>query len=113
MSEHRTSEIKFRITLDENNLPLAIDWEASDANEKSRCNSVMMALWDAKEQNTLRIDLWTKDMLIDEMKQFFHQNLLTMADTFERATGEKNMAADLRDYCAHFAEKMELYPEGE
>lgn len=112
MSGNRTSEIKFKITLDENNLPLTIDWEASDANEKSSCNSVMMALWDTKEQNTLRIDLWTRDMLIDEMKQFFHQNLLTMADTFERATGEKSMADDLRDYCAHFAEKMELYPEG-
>jgi hypothetical protein len=27
-------------------------------------------------------------MTVDEMKQFFHQSLLTMADTFEKATGE-------------------------
>ena len=104
----RTSEIIFKVTLDENNLPEKIEWEATDANEKSECKSVMMALWDAKEQNTLRIDLWTREMMVDEMKQFFHQNLMTMADTFERATGEKAVMEDLRDYCAHFAEKMEL-----
>lgn len=104
----RTSEIKFTVKLDENNLPTAIEWEASDANEKSECKAIMIALWDKKENNTLRIDLWTKDMMIDEMKQFFHQNLLSAGDTFKRATGEETIVEDLKDYCAHFAEKMEL-----
>ncbi len=104
----KTSEIKFTITLDENNLPLAIDWEASDNNEKSVCKSLMIAMWDENEQNTLRIDLWTKNMMVDEMKRFFHQNLLSMADTFKRATGEDKIVEDLKDYCAHFAEKMKL-----
>ena len=54
----------------------------------------------------MRIDLWEKEMTIDEMKQFFHQTLLTMADSFERATGEKNITEDLRDYCLHFSDKM-------
>ena len=105
---NKTSEIKFTVTLDENNLPLAINWEASDANEKSSCKSTMITLWDAKESNTLRIDLWTKDMLVDEMKIFFHQTLLSMADTLKRATGEEKIAEDLKDFCAHFAEKMNL-----
>jgi len=104
----KTSEIKFTVKLDENNLPAAIDWETSDGVEKSKCKSMMVALWDANEQNTLRIDLWTKDMSIDEMKRFFHQSLLSMADTFKKATGEDKIAEDLKDYCAHFAEKMEL-----
>lgn len=110
MSGKKTSEIKFTVTLDENNLPVNIDWEASDANEKSAARAIMLALWDTREQSTLRIDLWTKDMLVDDMKLFFHQNLVTMADTFEKATGEKAITEDLRDYCAHFAEKMKLYP---
>jgi len=104
----KTSEIKFKVTLDENNLPLSIDWEAQDASEKSSCKSVLITLWDAKENNTLRIDLWTKDMMVDEMKIFFHQTLLSMADTLKRSTGEEKMAEDLKDYCAHFAEKMNL-----
>lgn len=102
----KTSEIKFTVKVDENNLPISIDWDASDAGEKSKCKSVMIALWDAKEENTLRIDLWTKDMMIDDMKKFFHQSLLSMADTFKRATGEEKITEDLKDYCQHFAEKM-------
>jgi gliding motility-associated protein GldC len=104
----KTSEVKFSVTLDENNLPLSIDWEASSMNEKSTCKSVMISLWDAKENNTLKIDLWTKDMLVDEMKVFFHQTLLSMADTLKRATGEEKIAEDLKDFCAHFADKMNL-----
>ena len=104
----KTSEIKFTVSLDENKLPVAIDWETNDHAEKSACKSVMIALWDAKENNTLRIDLWTKDMLVDEMKVFFHQALLSMADTLQRATGEEKIAEDLKDYCAHFAERMNL-----
>lgn len=102
----KTSEIKFTVKVDENNLPISIDWDASDAAEKSKCKSVMIALWDAKEENTLRIDLWTKDMMVDDMKKFFHQSLLSMADTFKRATGEEKITEDLKDYCQHFAEKM-------
>lgn len=104
----KTSEIKFTVKLDENNLPINIAWEATDGNEKSESKSVMISLWDAKENNTLKIDLWTKDMLVDDMKRFFHQTLLSMSDTFKRATGEEKMAEDLRDFCAHFAEKMKL-----
>ena len=104
----KTSEINFKVSLDENKLPVAIEWEANDAGEKSACKSVMIALWDSKENNTLRIDLWTKDMLVDEMKVFFHQSLVSMADTLKRATGEEKLSEELKDYCAHFAEKMNL-----
>jgi len=104
----KTSEINFTVTLDENNLPEKIDWKATDGNENSSSKSVMISLWDAKENNTLRIDLWTKDMMVDEMKQFYHQSLLSMADTFERATGEAQMAKEMRGFAQHFGEKMEL-----
>ena len=104
----KQSEIKFTVSLDENKLPVTIDWEASDSGEKSSCKSAMIALWDSRENNTLRIDLWTKDMMVDEMKVFFHQTLLSMADTLKRATGEDKIAEDLKDYCAHFADKMNL-----
>ncbi|MEO8067763.1 MAG: gliding motility protein GldC [Flavobacteriales bacterium] len=101
-----TSQIQFTISLDENKVPERIEWEAEDGSAKSECKSVLISLWDAKELNTLRIDLWTKEMTTDEMKSFFHQSLLTMADTFERATGEDKMAAQMRDFGRYFAEHM-------
>jgi len=78
---------------------------------KSMTSAFLLSLWDPNEKNTMKIDLWTKDMSIEEMKQFFHQSLLSMADTFEKATGENLICEDLRDYCYHFAEKMKIMPE--
>ncbi|TND01779.1 MAG: gliding motility-associated protein GldC [Bacteroidetes bacterium] len=104
----RKAEIKFTIELDENNLPVKIDWEASDAEASSACKAMMIALWDEKEKSTMRIDLWTKEMMVDEMKQFVHQNVMTLADTFKRATGEDEMAHEMRRFGSFFAEKMEI-----
>jgi gliding motility-associated protein GldC len=52
-------------------------------------------------------------MMVDEMKIFFHQTLLSMAETLKRATGEEKMAEDMKDFCAHFAEKMNLLKKGD
>jgi gliding motility-associated protein GldC len=104
----KQSEIKFTVTLDDNKLPEKIDWSASDAKVESTSKAVMIALWDTAEKNTLRIDLWTKDMLVDEMKQFYHQNLLSMADSFERATGEIEAAKAIRSFAQEFGERLNL-----
>ena len=102
----KTSDIHLSVHLDANNVPERIEWEAEDNGAKSNSKAVLLSLWDEQEKNTLRIDLWTKDMTVEEMKAFFHQNILTMADTFERATGEGKMAAQMRDFGAYFAEHM-------
>lgn len=114
MSEEITkkSEIKVEIGLDENQLPIKMRWSAEDGDVQNKDTKAMfLAFWDGEEKNTMKIDLWVKDLSVEEMKQFFHQTLVSMADTFEKATGEVNITEDLRDYCYHFAEKMEILPE--
>jgi gliding motility-associated protein GldC len=110
----KTAEINIKVTLDENKLPETITWKSTDGENKEEvaCKSMMLALWDHQYNNTLRLDLWTKDMPVDEMKRFFYETLMTMGDSFLKATGETNIVEDLRDYCAHFAEKMELKVQG-
>lgn len=108
----KKSEIKFTVTLDEKNMPEKIDWSASDTHKASSSKAVMISLWDENEKNTLRIDLWTKRMMVDEMKQFYHQNLVSMADTLERATGDKDAAKTLRDFAGEFGERMKLLKKG-
>lgn len=108
----KTSEIHIKVGLNENNLPVGIKWTATDGQiDNAPAKAFMLSLWDPSENNTMKIDLWTKEMSIEEMKQFFHQTLLTMADTFEKATGETLICEDLRDYCYHFADKMQILPE--
>ncbi|MFD1256569.1 gliding motility protein GldC [Mucilaginibacter terrae] len=106
----KRAEIKLIVDLDDNNIPQNITWESTDSNNKDAVpvKSFMLALWDHNYKNTMRIDLWTNDMPVDEMKRFFFETLQTMGDSFLRATGETNIVEDLRDYCAHFADKMEL-----
>jgi len=104
----KLSEIKFTITLDEKNLPINIDWSASDGDVDSNSKAIMLSVWDAEAQNTLRIDLWTKKMMVDEMKKFYHQNLLAMADTLERSTGEKEAAGAMRNFAQEFGERLNL-----
>jgi gliding motility-associated protein GldC len=108
----KKSDINIQVGLNSNNLPIQMKWSASDGGmNDAPASAFMLSIWDPKEKNTMKIDLWTKDMSIEEMKQFFHQTLLTMADTFEKSTGEHLISEDLRDYCFHFASKMDILPE--
>lgn len=108
MAAHN-SEIKINVSLDENKIPEKMKWTAEDGGvENEETKAVMLSVWDHKNKESLRIDLWTKEMPVDEMKVFFHQSLTAMADTFERATGDEKMSASMRDFCEYFAEKLEL-----
>lgn len=109
MAIAHTSKIEFTVELDENKVPENINWTAEDGginNEPSK--AIMLSVWDSQSKDTLRMDLWTKDMPVDEMKQFFHQTLVSMANTFERATNDDKMSATMRDFCDYFAEKLDL-----
>lgn len=104
-----TSEIKFVIELDDNRVPEKLRWSAPDGGVSNQeTKAVMLSVWDSKPQESMRIDLWTKDMPVDEMKVFFHQTLVSMSETFERATGDKKMSETMKDFCDYFAEKLEL-----
>jgi gliding motility-associated protein GldC len=102
----KKSEIKFNVTVDENHLPVEITWDAPDAGEKSSCKSAMIAIWDAKENNTLRIDLWTKDMMVDEMKKFYHQNIMSLTETYIRATGDKLTGNEVKAFFNELGVKL-------
>jgi gliding motility-associated protein GldC len=109
MSKTITSKIVLNVELDENRVPEKLNWSAQDggvSNEEAK--AIMLSVWDSNAQETLKIDLWTKDMPVDEMKLFFHQTLVTMSDTFLRATQDEKMTATMKDFCDYFAENLEL-----
>lgn len=111
MSELKKSTIDIEVLTNENNLPEQITWSAKAGGvDQAEAEAMILSFWDKNTNTAMRIDLWNKEMTVDDMKKFMHQTLLTMADSFERSTGEKNMAEDLRDYCQHFADKMGILP---
>ena len=84
----RKSEIKFLIELDEKKMPEKIQWQADDADFKGlkEAKTVMLSLWDKEDKITLGIDLWTKDMLVDDMNLHFYQIILKLGDTYRKST---------------------------
>ena len=108
------SEIHFTVELDEQRVPEKIFWDATEnPNEGiNETKAISISVWDHYHRGLLGINLWTKDMPVDEMKRFFYETLQTMGDSFLKATGEKLIVEDLRDYCAHFADKMGINTQG-
>ena len=108
----KTSPITIEVTVDENKVPEKIIWSAPDGGVQNEvAQAMLLALWDGKNQETLRMDLWIKEMPIDQMKMFFHQTILTMSDTYLRATQDEKMTATMKDFCDYFAEKLNLKNE--
>jgi len=108
MAKH-SSKIELNVELDDNRIPEKLSWSAEDGGiDNEEAKAMMLAVWDSKNQESLRIDLWTKDMPVDEMKTFFHQTLVSMSDTFNRATQDEKMTATMKDFCDYFAEKLDL-----
>lgn len=107
----KTSQIRIDVKLDKDNLPVAIEWDADDSDfeGKEPAKGIMLSLFDGLQQNAMRIDLWTNEMRVDEMNLFFFQTMATMADTFERATGNKEVAEDIRDFVHTLGHKLEVF----
>ncbi len=101
------SEINIKVGLDENKVPEKILWSAEDGNiDNMEAESILLSVWDSKNKDTFRINLWTKEMPVNEMKQFFHQTLISMQQSYLTATGDEKMAATMQDFCDYFYENM-------
>jgi len=98
------STITIDVLLDPNRVPEQINWSASDstADMAQKAKAMCIAFWDGADKTALRIDLWTKDMMMDEMADFYYQMFMTMADTFKRATHQEELSAEMKAYAKDF-----------
>ncbi len=102
----RTADIRLSVQMDDDGIE-AIHWEADEgpaAGEQS-ASAMLLALWDEENRNALRIDLWTKEMSVDDMNDFFFQTLLTLGDTYRNATNDASLASEIKLFARDFAEK--------
>ena len=107
--DQSVASINFKVKLDVNNVPEDITWDATDSSKKkNKAKAVIISIWDGVDKTSLKIDLWTKEMMVNEMYIMFHQTLLSMASTLERSTGNEKMSSALRDYCEFFAEQTKI-----
>jgi gliding motility-associated protein GldC len=102
------STIKIDVLLDPNKVPEQISWQATDSSAEmaQKAKAMCIAFWDANDKTAMRIDLWTKEMMVDEMADFYYQMLMSMADTFKRATQNQELCDDMKTFAKNFFEKF-------
>lgn len=103
------STITIDVHLDEGKVPSQIEWSASNstADEAQKAKAMMLAFWDGADKSAMRIDLWTQDMMVDEMADFFYQTLMTMAETYNRATRQTELVEDMKQFAKTFYGKFQ------
>ncbi|MBX2921753.1 MAG: gliding motility protein GldC [Chitinophagaceae bacterium] len=101
------STITIDVTLDPNKMVQEISWNASGsaADDTQKAKAMMLALWDGQEKSAMHIELWTKEMMVDEMGDFFYQTLMTMANTYNRATKQTALVQDIQKFAEDFYKK--------
>ena len=102
----QTSTITIDVHLDKDKVPENINWKADSTAEVQKAKALMLSFWDSADKSALRIDLWTKDMMVDEMADFFYQTIMTMADTYNRATHNQEMVEDMKKFAKDFYAKF-------
>jgi gliding motility-associated protein GldC len=107
MNMHKSS-INIDILLDPDKVPESIHWNATDSSAEmaQKAKAMCLAFWDPADKTAMRIDLWTKDMMVDEMGEFFYQMIFTMSDTFARATKNEALAAEMKSFSEAFIKKF-------
>lgn len=104
----KTSEINFKVELDNNNVPEKIWWDATEKPDPglSETKAISISLWDQLQKNTMRIDLWSKDMPVDEMKRFYIDCLGGLAQSILTSTGDEQMCGEINALCERMAKQL-------
>jgi len=116
MDVKHSSQIKINVGLDEKKVPVHIDWEASDNTNgegAQECKAFLLSIFDKTSKDTMKIDIWTTEMQIVEMDRFFFQTLRAMADTYYKATQNKELASQMQRFVQFFGEETEIIPKSD
>jgi gliding motility-associated protein GldC len=114
--ETRSSAIHIDVSLDKEHVPEGIEWSASDLEEArpQEAKAMLLAFFDRKSNDTLKIDLWTKDMQVGEMDRFMFQTIRSLAETYRRATSNHPLAEAMQEFALHFGREAKLLnPDGD
>lgn len=107
------SEIRLRIGLNEENLPVTLEWEAEGqpgGKHLQPCKALLISIFDGSTKETLRIDLWTQDTQVMEMDRMMYQTIRGLGDSYFKATNNRDMAIALQQFAQYFGERTEIIP---
>lgn len=108
----KRSEIILSIGLDEDQIPDNITWQAEDdPNGPKECKAFLLSIFEKDSKETLKIDLWTKDLEVQEMDRFFYHTLKSLVQTYQRSTNNSELASDMAQFTDYFGKKIGFLAE--
>jgi len=104
----KKSKINIEVALDKQGIPEKIAWQSDEHSENGmkETKAFSLSIWDEKTYDTLSLQLWTKDMNVEEMKRFYVNLLGGAANTLLSATGDEFMAKEINQLCDKLAEYL-------
>ena len=106
----KKSKIEIEIGLDKDNFPAEINWSSTDAPvgyPVQNAKAMLLSFLDRDSRDTLKIDLWTKDMEVAEMDRMMFYTLRALADTYYKASNNRELAEQMQQFAHYFGEKTE------
>lgn len=112
----RVSNITLRVGLDEQNVPVFMDWQSEDSPDTPQpeeAKAFLLSIFDKEHKDTFKIDLWTEEMQVVEMDRFMFQTLKSLADTYYRATKNDKLANQMQGFAQYFGQETGFVPKNE
>lgn len=104
----KQNTITIRVELNEDKIPKHIYWQAGDEMNEQSTKAFFLALFDPNTKDTLRMDLWTTEMTIQDMKFFMHNNIRSMAQSYSKAIQDPKVIKLFDELAEALLDKDEL-----
>lgn len=107
----KKEQIILNIELDDSSIPSTISWQNRDfkgLGKSQEAKAFLLSIFDKNNRETLKIDLWIKDLQVNEMDRLIFNTLKGLAETYKKATKNKELADDLSHFAHYFGEKTEI-----
>jgi gliding motility-associated protein GldC len=106
------SHINIEVDLGDDLIPREIRWSAPDQDQLNQpVKAMFLSLFDGENKETLKIDLWTKEMQVVEMDRFFYQTLRSMSESYFKATNNQALAGAMQQFVQYLGEQTEIIPK--
>ncbi|TXF91661.1 gliding motility protein GldC [Neolewinella aurantiaca] len=108
----KRSKITVEVGLNAEQMPVEMKWGATDKPGPAEgCKGMLLSLFNEQTKETMKVDLWTKEMQVVEMDRFMYQTLRGLADTYFKATGNKELANQMQQFVFYFGQATGAIPK--
>ena len=104
----RVSNINFQVHLDDKNIPEKIIWSAEEGQKETEAKAFLLSVLDKESKDTLKLDLCTKELQVNEMDKLIYNTLSSLADTYYNSTNNQVLANHIKNFAQFFGEETEV-----